>query len=82
MKPVNKIIITNRSQEKMVLAVEPWADQYFIFPQESVDIVVSGEGSDALEIDFIESGIVIHGQDKNSFKVLKNGQEVPPGLQQ
>jgi hypothetical protein len=69
---------TNRSQSKLLMIVEPWACEYWIEPNESVDVEVrGGSHRGRLEIEQTPEGLTIYGWEGTLISVARDGKEVP-----
>jgi hypothetical protein len=72
----------NASDQKSLLIIEPWAEQYSIEPGDKVDIV--GEGGDlssGFEVKHADSELIVYGWVGSVVKVWRNGVEVLPSDQ-
>jgi hypothetical protein len=58
------------------LIVEPWAEEYLIAPNISVDIVATGKTADAIEIECVDRGVVVHGWSDGTVTVMRDGVEI------
>ena len=73
---MKKITFTNRSTVTTRLIIEPWAEEYLIAPNISVDIVATGKTADAIEIEFVDRGVVVHGWSDGTVTVMRDGVEI------
>lgn len=73
---------TNRTRDRVLLILEPWAEQYWIEPGGRVDIKVSG-GKQGYNIELEETanGIVVYGWEGCVAAVFCNGTELTPDPQ-
>jgi hypothetical protein len=70
---------TNRTQSKLLMIVEPWAWEYWIEPNEPVDIEVrGGSHRGQLEIEQTSEGLTICGWEGTLISVVRDGKELPP----
>lgn len=82
MKFKQVISYKNASDQKSLLIIEPWAEQYSIEPGDKVDI--AGEGGDSssgFDIQHAGDMLVIFGWVGSIIKVWRNGMEVVPSKQ-
>ena len=73
---MNKITFTNRSTKTKRLIIEPWAEEYLIDPDVSVEIIATGKSTASVEIDYADRGIVVHGWTDGSLTVMLDGIEL------
>jgi hypothetical protein len=74
-----KFTYTNRTQSRLLIVLEPWAEEYWIDPGEHVDIEVrNGVSGNHLELEDTSEGITIHGWEGTVVSVLRDGKELAP----
>ena len=62
MSITQKITYTNRTQGKLLIILEPWAEEYWIEPDQPVDIeVYNGSPGGHLEIEHTPEGLIVYG---------------------
>lgn len=74
-----KISCVNGTSEAMLLIVEPWAEEYWLEPGMSVDVVGQGGAADgSFEVEYFDKGIIFYGWAGSVVSVFINGQEALP----
>jgi hypothetical protein len=77
-----KITYTNRTQGKLLVILEPWAEEYWIEPDQPVDIEVrDGSPGGHLEIEHTPKGLIVYGWAGTVVSLVRDGKEVPPSPQ-
>jgi hypothetical protein len=72
----------NKTDKKLLLIVEPWAEQYWLPPGEKVDIVgQGGESGSDFQLNQSDGEIIVFGWIDSIVKVMRNGQEMVPSEQ-
>jgi hypothetical protein len=57
-----KLTYTNRTPDRLLLIIEPWAEEHWIDPDEQVYIeVLNGNPGNHLEIEHTDEGLTVHG---------------------
>lgn len=79
----SKIRFTNRSMNEVLLVLEPWAEEYRMQPNASVEIVATtgAELDGYFEIEWNHRGMVVHGWGGCVLTVMSNGVELEPSPQ-
>jgi len=73
---------TNRTENRVLIIVEPWGEQYWIQPSEQIDIKVSnGIPGHQLELVHIAEALVIYGWEGSVVSILREGKELEPSEQ-
>jgi hypothetical protein len=76
---VQKLTYTNRTQGRLLVFLEPWAEEYWIDPGERIDIEVrSGTPEGHLELEQTSEGITIYGWEGTVISILRDGKELTP----
>jgi len=79
---IQKITYTNRTQGKLLVIIEPWAEEYWIEPDQPVDIEVrNGSPGGHLEIEQTAQGLIVYGWAGTAVSMVRDGEEVPPSPQ-
>ena len=75
-----KLTYTNRTQSRLRIILEPWAEEYWLDPGEHVDIEGRSEspGSLVQEIEHASEGPIIYGSEGSVVLILGDGNELPP----
>jgi len=82
MRVTQKFSYTNRTRHKQLVIVEPWAWEYWIEPDDPVDVEVRGGSPEGhLEIEQTTQGLIIHGWTGTLVSILRDGEEIPPSPQ-
>lgn len=78
----SKINCTNGTSRLMLLIIEPWAEQYWLTPGMSVDVVaVGGVGKGAFEVEYVDEGMIVYAWEGSVVSVLIDGVEAEPDSQ-
>ena len=71
---VNQIVtLTNESDTRLKIIVEPWAEEYYIEPNTKVLITPIGKVSTEIEIEYHSDRIIIHGW-FDSYSITSDGE--------
>lgn len=77
-----RINCKNGTSEAMRLIIEPWAEEYWLDPGVSVDVVGKGGTIDGcFEVEYFDKGIIFYGWEGSVVSVFVNGQELSPSPQ-
>ena len=77
-KFTQKIEICNTSKQKILLILEPWAEEYWIEPSIGVEVIAEG-GQGCFEIQYSENGaLLVHAWSGSVASVFLNGKELSP----
>jgi hypothetical protein len=77
-----KISCINGTSEVMLLIIEPWAEEYWLEPGVSVDVVGQGGVADgSFEVEYFDKGLIFYGWEGSVVSVFINGQEAVPSPQ-
>ncbi|MCO8161691.1 hypothetical protein NJC38_05925 [Pseudomonas sp. 21LCFQ010] len=77
-----RINCKNGTSEAMLLIVEPWAEEYWLEPGVSVDVIGKGGAIDgSFEVEYFDKGIIFYGWEGSVVSVFVNGQELAPSQQ-
>ena len=75
MKTISKMSLTNSSEKPLRLAIEPWANQYKIEPEVTVEIIAGEQTESMIEVDYEDGFIAVYGW-SNDMKVMIDGEEM------
>lgn len=79
MRTLKKIICSNGTSAPLLLIIEPWAEEYWIAPHSSVDVIAEGDDeAGTLEMEHVEQGIVIYAWQGSIISVIKDGTPLAP----
>ncbi len=79
---VQKMICMNGASEKMLLIIEPWAEEYWIEPGMSVEVIgCGGAVGGYFEVERLDQGMIIYGWEGSVVSVIKDGNVIEPDLQ-
>lgn len=71
------IAVRNRRDEELVVVLEPWANEYAVQPDETLEVVEEGEeGGANLEIDIEASYMVFHARPGTTLRAYRDGEEL------
>jgi hypothetical protein len=72
----------NRTDRRLVLIIEYWAEEYWIEPGEQVEVVARGgvQGG-RFEVEHRADGLTVYGWEGTMVYVLRNGKELAPSPQ-
>ena len=73
----NKLIFTNSSSNNMRLILEPWAEEYSIESNSTVEIIADNPSGKEIEIEYNDKAIIIYGW-ADSMVVQCNGSTLDP----
>jgi hypothetical protein len=74
-----KITYTNRTRHRLRIILEPWAEEYWIEPNDPIDIVArNGNSRGHLEIEQIDAGLIIYGWEGLVVSIIRNGKGLAP----
>ena len=77
-KFTQKIEISNSSKQKILLILEPWAEEYWIEPNIGVEVIGEG-GQGCFEIQYSEKGtLLIHAWSGSVARIFLDGKELSP----
>jgi len=76
-----KISCINGASEAMLLIIEPWAEEYWLEPGVSVDVVGQGGAGGSFEVEYFDKGIIFYGWEGSVVSVFINGQVAVPSPQ-
>lgn len=72
------IAVRNRRDAKLVVVLEPWANEYAVQPNETLEVVEEdGEAGTNLEIDIEASSVVFYARPGTTLRAYRNGEELP-----
>lgn len=71
------LIISNSSKEKLVIVIEPWAEEYSVQPGKKIEVFPINDSKDPVEVNFIGDKLVIY-INSDDFRVISDGMEVSP----
>lgn len=73
----------NGTTENKLLIVEPWAEEYWLEPGISVEVIGLGGRIDGyFEIENFDQGMIVYGWEGCVVSVVKNGKVIEPNLQE
>jgi hypothetical protein len=79
MHVTQKFTYTNRTLSRLLIILEPWAEEYWIDPGEQIDLEVrNGTPGHQLELEQTSEGLTIHGWEGTVVYILRDGKELPP----
>jgi hypothetical protein len=79
MNAAEKLTYTNRTGHKLSVMLEPWAEEHWVEPDGSIDIVVlNGSPAGHLEIEQTAEGLIIYGWEGSVVSILHPGKELAP----
>jgi len=68
---IKKICCINGKDEKILLIVEPWAEEYWIEPKGRVDVVGAGGVEDGFfEVEHLDMGMIVYGWEGSNLSVF------------
>lgn len=77
-----KLACINGKATRMLLIIEPWAEEYWIEPGVSVDVVGRGGSSEGgFEVEFVEAGMIVYGWEDSVVSVFHEGALLVPDFQ-
>jgi hypothetical protein len=78
-----QLTIANKSQEKMLVFVEPEAMDYWVVPDEEIELVAERKGEKGrFEIQYTEEGLtVLPSKDCGIIFAFKHGKQLETGYQ-
>jgi hypothetical protein len=88
MHVIQKFTYTNRTQSRLLIILEPWAEEYWIDPGQQIEVEVrNGTPGHQLELEQTSEGSTIHGWEGTVICILRDGRNsrhsergnVPPG---
>ncbi len=83
MDVIQKLNCINGASERMLLIIEPWAEEYWIEPGMSVEVVGLGGNIDGyFEAERFDQGMIIYGWEGCVVSVFKDGKVIEPSLQE
>jgi hypothetical protein len=79
MNAVGKITYTNRTGHRLRIILEPWAEEYWIEPDDPIDIVArSGKSAGHIEVEQTDEGLIIYGWEESVVSIFRAGKELGP----
>ncbi|MEM9103558.1 MAG: hypothetical protein AAGB12_14700 [Pseudomonadota bacterium] len=79
---ISTFLFTNNGSSNITLIIEPWAEEFKMEPNDSVEIVGKGGNPHAqFEVEYLSDGLVVHGWEGSVVTVFKDGMELEPSLQ-
>jgi hypothetical protein len=74
-----KLSYTNRTPGRLLLILEPWAEEYWIDPGQQVNIEVrNGTPGHYLELEHTSEGLTVYGWEGTVVSILRDGKELAP----
>jgi hypothetical protein len=72
----------NRTQRRVLLIIEPWAEEYWVEPDDLIKIEARvGAPGGHFEVEHTVDGLIVHGWEGTMVSVLKYGRELKPSPQ-
>lgn len=72
------IALRNRRETGLVVVLEPWANEYLIEPDQTLEVVEEdGEPGTTLEIDIEASHLVFYARPGSILRAYRDGEELP-----
>jgi hypothetical protein len=73
---------TNRTERRLLLILEPWAEWYWIEPGQQVDIEArGGVPGGHFELEHTTDGLIVYGWEGTVVHVLRDGKELEQSSQ-
>ena len=69
----------NSSQLRVLLVLEPWADEYVVEPQDMLSVFAEGPEPGYLEVDYLESRILVHAWGGATIRIFRGTEELDGG---
>ena len=76
MKFVSSLKITNSSNVNKTLCLEPWAEEFEMYPKETLEVVIKSGEDGEFEVDFSESRITVFAWWNSVAEVLRDGENI------
>lgn len=72
------IAVSNRRDTEIVIVLEPWATEYAVQPDDTLEVKEEGGDPDTtLEIAVETSHVVFYARPKSVLRAYRNGEELP-----
>jgi hypothetical protein len=72
------ITLRNRRDTDLVVVLEPWANEYLVQPDQTLEVVEEGgELGTILEIDIETSHLVFYARPGSILRACRDGEELP-----
>jgi hypothetical protein len=81
MNTTQTITYGNGTATRLLIILEPWAEQYWIEPADRVDIKAHSSVPGQLEFEHTQAGLIIYGWEGSVVWVLRDGKELEPSPQ-
>ena len=82
MRASQTVTYTNGTQGRLLIVLEPWAEQYWVQPGEQVDIEArNGVPGHHLELEHTAEGLIVYGWEGCVVSILRDGKELGPSPQ-
>ena len=70
--------LINGSKKTMKLILEPWAREYKIRPDETVQILARGKNESLIEVEYNDDGnLTVYGW-SDDMRIMRDGEELEP----
>lgn len=73
-----QITVTNEQEQAITLYLEPWAEEYVIEPNGSLDLLGSGPPGQ-FEVAACRGGLTVYGWSGSTVRVFRGGVDVSEG---
>jgi hypothetical protein len=70
----SRVTVVNRFSHRLRFIVEPWANEFWMEPRETFEVVAQGPASGSLELAFGPDAIVVFGWSGSLVAVYADGE--------
>jgi hypothetical protein len=81
MNTTQTITYVNGAATRLLMILEPWAEQYWIEPRDRVDITAHSGVAGHLEFEHTEAALIVYGWEGSVVRVFRDGKELCPSPQ-
>jgi hypothetical protein len=81
MSAIQTIAYANRTATRLLIILEPWAEQYWLAPGDQIEIKAHRRSAGHLELEVTKAALIVYGWAGSTVRILRDGVELIPSAQ-